>query len=226
MNVSSVSNSNWWYQLNALKKTNSSADTTTGASTTTAAGDSKSVFTNSDGDTFELSGTAPPPPPPGPPPASQAASSNATGSGTTSDSDPIKIFLDKVAGGTATQSDLTSIQSYLQQMQANSTGGTTGTTDADSTNGAHHRANALKDFLDKVADGSVTEADLTSMQSYLQQMQQKAVNGASAAGDSNSTATRDLLKVFLDKVTAGSVTKDDLASMQTYLQQMLKDQAS
>ena len=109
-------------------------------------------------------------------------------------------------------------------MQANATDSTSSTS---STAGArHHHGHALKAFLDKVADGSVTEADLSSMQSYLQQMQQNVVSTASAASNSNCTASQDQLKTFLDKVAAGSVTTADLSSMQTYLQKLQQASAS
>ena len=225
MNVSSINNSAWWYQLNALKKASANTDSTTDTTTTTTASTSQSITMNSDGDTFELSGNAPPPPPPpGPPPANGAQSDSATDSSTNSSSDLIREFLDKVADGTVTETDLDSIQKYLLQLQANSTDSTN---NAGNSNGAvHHRGDALKAFLDKVADGSVTEEDLSSMQSFLQQMQQNMVGGTSAASNSNSTAGQDQLETFLEKVAAGSVTKDDLASMQTFLQQLQQGKAS
>lgn len=223
MNVSSINNSTWWYQLNALKKANANDDTTTDGATTATAGNSQNITMNSDGDTFELSGAVPPPPPPGPPPANGAQADSSTESSTNSSSDLIREFLDKVASGTVTDDDLASIQSYLQQMQA----GNTGSVSSTGTSGNHHyRGDALKDFLDKVADGSVTDADLSSMQSLLQQMQQNTVSGTSSASNSNSTASQDPLKIFLEKVAAGSVTKDDLTSIQTFLQQLQQGKES
>ena len=62
MNVSSVNSSAWWYQQLLLKKADSTtADTTDNAASTAFASNAQRVFTNSDGDTFELSGAAPPP---------------------------------------------------------------------------------------------------------------------------------------------------------------------
>ncbi len=75
MNVSSVNTSAWWYQQMLLKKADSSSGASTdSASTTSTARNAQNVFTNSDGDTFELSGTMPPPsgPPTGPPPTANA----------------------------------------------------------------------------------------------------------------------------------------------------------
>jgi len=84
----------------------------------------------------------------------------------------------------------------------NSTGGST--TQAD-----------IKNFLDKVKSGTVTQSDIQSLQSELQQATPQS---NSAQGTTNSTFGSDL-KSFLDKVANGTVTSTDLQNMQTEMQQ-------
>ncbi len=68
----------------------------------------------------------------------------------------------------------------------------------------------IKSFLDKVADGTVTDEDITEMQSILQEAQESfGVNNGS-----------DPIKTFMDKVADGTVTDEDITEMQSILQQM------
>lgn len=104
-------------------------------------------------------------PPPGPSPASNSDS------GSASLKTDIKNFLDKVKDGSVTQSDIQSMQTELQQAQQ--TGG------SDTTKHHHHHEGGsgssssfgtdLTSFLDKVANGTLTDSDLTAFQSELQQ---------------------------------------------------------
>lgn len=87
----------------------------------------------------------------------------------------------------------------------NSTGGST--TQAD-----------IKNFLDKVKSGTVTQSDIQSLQSELQQATPQS---NSAQGTTNSTLGSDL-KSFLDKVANGTVTSTDLQNMQTEMQETQK----
>ena len=219
MNVSSVGN-DWWYKImqsNLNKVNQTSASASEVAQKPAFISDTQMIYSNSDGDTFELSGTAPPPPPPpGPPPANSADMAGSRQSATTSDSDPIKAFLDKVTSGTATESDMTAIQSYLQQLQQV---GLNGVSEAGRSNRSD-KEDELKSFLDKVAGGTATESDLKEMQEYLQQIQSFSVSEAAETGKTKRSEQEDLLKAFLDKVAAGKATEDDLITMQTTLQQL------
>jgi hypothetical protein len=77
----------------------------------------------------------------------------------------------------------------------------------------------IKDFLDKVADGTVTEEDITNMQSLLQEAQKSFSSNNVNFDDSQNTGS-DPIKSFLDKVANGTVTDEDITNMQTILQQM------
>jgi regulator of sigma D len=109
---------------------------------------------------------------------------NRTGSG----SDPIREFLDKVANGTITDDDLKTMQNVLKQMQQQS--GSNGahmhhrhqSSESESTNpngtslDTTYSGSGIKEFLDKVANGTATDDDLKDMQSLLKQMQQEMYN--------------------------------------------------
>lgn len=77
----------------------------------------------------------------------------------------------------------------------------------------------IKDFLDKVANGTVTDADLQNMQTVLQQTQQQ-VSGNTQTADISEDTDSDGINSFLDKVAAGTVGDSDLQSMQSVLQTM------
>lgn len=86
---------------------------------------------------------------------------------TTDDEDAIGAFLDKVQSGTATGTDISSMQSILAQSDSSSalTQTTSDTTDAtDSTL-------TLQSFLAKVKAGTVTDSDLSAMQALLNTVQ-------------------------------------------------------
>ncbi len=105
----------------------------------------------------------------GPPPGAAQGTDNSTfGS-------DLKSFMDKVANGTVTSTDLQKMQTELQQMQQKAGG----------AHGHHHHGGGgssssldsdLSSFLDKVANGTVTDTDLQSMQSELQQNQQQSAS--------------------------------------------------
>jgi hypothetical protein len=92
----------------------------------------------------------------------------------------LQSFLEKVTSGTATSSDLSSMESELHGVQTagsttvsyTSTSSNTGSssTSTGSTTGTGNIDNDLQAFLAKVANGSATSSDLSSMQSELQQM--------------------------------------------------------
>lgn len=77
----------------------------------------------------------------------------------------------------------------------------------------------IRNFLDKVVSGIVTDEDLSDMQSYLQQIQQNAVREIAGEADFGSSQGEDSLQTFLDKVATGVVTQDNLTEMQNILQQ-------
>lgn len=166
------------------------------------------VFSSVDGDTLELSGSQSNTASIGiygPPPMN-------TGNGATS-SDPIKSFLDKVANGTATQDDITSMQTVLQQIQQQfAVENTNDNNSGDSTR------DSMKSFLDKVASGTATTNDLTSMQSILQKV--NSLSGSESVNNNSDNADSDPIKSFLNKVADGTATQADLTNMQSVLTQM------
>ena len=84
---------------------------------------------------------------------------------------------------------------------------------------ASGKGDDIKDFLDKVADGTVTEEDISNMQSVLQEAQESfGSNNVNFNGTQN--AETDPIKSFLDKVDNGTVTDEDISNMQIVLQQM------
>lgn len=178
--------------------------TTNQSSDQSAASSAIQATTSVDGDVFQLS--IPPltagysaeeagayssqnPPPPPPP----------------KEDDQIKIFLDKVANGTATEDDLTAMQTYLQNLSSGSSQ-TSGSSTED----------PIGSFLSIVASGTATAEDLASMQSILQNMQPASRSGQ----------TDDPIKAFLDKVASGTATTDDLTAMQTFLQNLQQQTAT
>ncbi|MDR3562235.1 MAG: hypothetical protein P4N59_12480 [Negativicutes bacterium] len=157
---------------------------------------------NSDGDFFVPSGMQPPPPPPG--------------NGAVGD---VANFLGKVADGSVTSTDLSSMQSELKQVES-----TTGTTTF-STSGQTGFNADLASFMDKVTNGSVTSSDLSGMQTEIQQQVQAAVTAAQSAA-ANKQQTASDVDGFLQKVASGTATSDDLKSMQTELQNYVTQQNS
>lgn len=144
-------------------------------------------ISNINGDTFEFSpptmqtgytnsaagtnGTQMAPPPP--PPASEDSSDS-------TNDDTITSFLDKVVNGTVTDTDLEEMQTYLQNLSTESTESTTTGTQmapppppppppASEDSSDSTGDDTIKSFLDKVANGTVTDTDLQNMQIYFQQ---------------------------------------------------------
>lgn len=115
----------------------------------------------------------------------------ASQSGSTQNSSTVadlKTFLNKVASGTVSSSDLTAMQQELQQVSQS--GGAHkhhhhhGGAGNSSTSSSSSNVADLTSFLDKVANGSVSETDLQNMQSELQQWQ-----GQSASSTGTTTAS-------------------------------------
>lgn len=76
----------------------------------------------------------------------------------------------------------------------------------------------LKNFMDKVKAGTVTESDLKEMQNTLSSSSEYGiVKNPGKAVEDDFTAE---LKLFLDKVKNGKVSESDLSDMQTKLAEM------
>ncbi len=230
------------------------ATSATNSQTTSATGSVQGV-SGSSGDSFQLSGSqpmsaglyGPPPPMPLDNSGSSTSSSGTTSSSSTSSSTDtlmkdIKSFLAKAADGTATDSDLTSLESELQAAGVMSTGSntvsSTSSTGDSSTvtgtglssgsgSGSGNIMNDIKSFLAKAADGTATDSDLTALESELQSAKQTAPqpppfsSGSSTSSSTSSSDSDTLLKEiqsFLAKVADGSVTDSDLATLKSELQ--------
>jgi len=122
---------------------------------------------------------------------------SSTSGGSSTDSLTLQSFLDKVKDGTVTEDDLTEMQGILEEMDQNGPQGakmppppmgmmgfypdnSTESSDSDSTDSL-----TLQSFLDMVKDGTVTDEDLTEMQSLLQMFADHSVytSGSSQASD-------------------------------------------
>lgn len=219
MNISSLNSS--LANLYTQYYTNNSVSTNTNLSDTSLSGTSGQELQDVlgislDGDTFSRSSSlgslttysSSGDRPAGPPPDGAVAPNS-----------DIKDFLDKVKDGTVTQNDLTKMQTELQEMdQSQNTGSTQSTSSVNSTQ--NNSTDFIKSFLDKVKSGTVTQDDLTNMQTELSQ-DQPAGSPPGGAGAPNSG-----IKDFLDKVKAGTVTQDDLTKIEAELQQMDQNQES
>jgi hypothetical protein len=76
----------------------------------------------------------------------------------------------------------------------------------------------VQDFLDKVQAGTVTDSDLTAMQSTLNSLPPPPPESTSASSTSSSASDlQSAIASFLDKVKAGTVTDSDLTTMQAEL---------
>jgi hypothetical protein len=77
----------------------------------------------------------------------------------------------------------------------------------------------IQDFLDKVQAGTVTDTDLTAMQSTLNSLPPPPPPESSSASSTSSSASdlQSAIASFLDKVKAGTVTDSDLTTMQAEL---------
>ncbi len=147
------------------------------------------TLSNSDGDTAQLSSSGikgmPPPP--------------MMGNDTTASD--ISSFMDEVANGTATDTDLQNLETELEQAQAasstssstgTSTSSSTGTSTSSSTSTSNIRAD-IKSFMDEVANGTATDTDLQNMETELEQAQasssisQQMLDSAISAYSNNNT---------------------------------------
>ena len=193
------------------------------------------TLSNSDGDTAQLSSSGiegmPPPP--------------MMGNDTTASD--ISSFMDEVANGTATDTDLQNLETELEQAQAasstssstgtstssstgTSTSSSTGTSTSSSTSASNIRAD-IKSFMDEVANGTATDTDLQNLETELEQAQ-AASSTSSSTGTSTSSSTgtstssststsniRADIKSFMDEVANGTATDTDLQNMETELEQ-------
>jgi hypothetical protein len=77
----------------------------------------------------------------------------------------------------------------------------------------------IQDFLDKVQASTVTDTDLTAMQSTLNSLPPPPPPESSSASSTSSSASdlQSAIASFLDKVKAGTVTDSDLTTMQAEL---------
>jgi hypothetical protein len=137
-----------------------------------------STLSNSDRDTVQLSSSGMAPP----------MMDNDT---TSSD---IKSFLDKVANGTATATDLQNMETELEQATSSTDSSTTASTGSSTTASTSSSTTAssirsdLKSFLDKVANGTATATDLQSMEAEMEQVQEQAALNSAISAYSNSNA--------------------------------------
>lgn len=191
--ISSISSSltSYFFQNNLSKVSNTSQQDEE-SSLWESLISSANLISNIDGDTFELSSS------------SSATNSNASfdfksfldkvknGTVTESDleeaqtalsqtelpgsSDPIGSFLQKVKEGTVTESDLNDMQVTLNQAPPPPPPPPPGAEKAsdDSSSSESSSSDLIKDFLDKVKNGTVTQDDLTTIQTLLNQMQQSS----------------------------------------------------
>jgi hypothetical protein len=158
-------------------------------------------------DSFELS--APPIAFPG-----YDSSGNSTG-GSSLKAD-IRAFLDKVKTGTVTDDDIKKLQDELKQADQTSdsalTAGSTGSSSSDIRSD-------IQSFLGKVKDGSLTQSDIQTMQTELQQAGPPSGPSPDAVDDNGVDSLKADIKGFLDKVKDGSVTQSDIQTIQQELQQ-------
>ena len=164
------------------------------------------IGANSDGDTFQMTGAT----------SASGSAYNSSGSSSNSNLD-LKSFLDKVANGTVTVSDLENMQSKLQSWKSDHAQSAPPPPPPIGNSGD----DPIRNFLDKVSKGTATSSDLQTMQSLLQNMAANRTQGAA-----NSDSSNDPIKSFLDKIAAGTATTTDLKAMQKVLQQLQQSSAS
>ena len=75
----------------------------------------------------------------------------------------------------------------------------------------------LGSFLEKVKNGTVTEADLEGLKTQLTEAQNQTDSTTGSSESSEETDIRDSIKDLLDKVKAGTVTEEDLSEMKDLL---------
>ncbi len=195
MKVTSASDYSWLYSL--LNNTNRVQ--TSSATKATTSSQQVGGIANIDGDSFVMSGMG------------QARGSVLVGTENDSSTLDLRSFLDKVKNGTVTQDDLTAMQEKLNSMRENAGAQAAPPPPPPPPQGGE--GDQIKTFLDKVAAGTVTDEDLTAMQTWLSGATQ------SSQGTDGTENPGDQLKTFLDKVAAGTVTDEDLTAMQSWLSQ-------
>lgn len=141
-----------------------------------------------------------------------------------SGSDAITSFLDKVQTGTATTSDISSMKDTINTMETNMMAMMSGTMSSQSSaaatsSTADSTGLNIKDFLDKVQQGTITNSDLSTMQDTLNTTQQQVGSGThhkhhshhtsnsnntNSSDNTNSTSTSqnnaDLTQQFINSV--------------------------
>lgn len=178
---------------------------------------------------------APPPPPPPPPPPSE-------------ENDAIKAitdFLEKVKDGTATDSDLSDLQALLTQS-GSQTSDTSSVSAADpsssvaSASSASNTSNSisLEEFLEKVKNGSITDSDLSLLQTELNEQQgesgagltpppppigkEPVASGAGAASTANAPAISRQLLLLAAQAYDNSGWYSDSGSSYSSTEQTIK----
>ena len=168
---------------------------------------------NSDGDTFELSLSS----------AMMPNAATQTQAGSNTLREDIAGFLTKIEKGTATSTDLQSMQNELQQAQQSGTTGLSGhhhhhhhgtgavSNSQDTT--ASSISSDLSSFLDKVSQGTATDSDLSTIESEMATLSNKqstSTSGtqSSAAGtDSNIQKSSIIARAFLDSAMSAYNTQ-------------------
>ena len=202
MNVASLGIS--WLLPQAVNTLSSIAGSTGLIKQTQSTAGNVSGNNNSDGDTFELSLSS----------AMMPNAAKETQAGANTLGEDIANFLTKIEKGTATSDDLQSMQNELQQAQQSGTTGLSG-----HHHHHHHAAGAvsnsqdttassvssdLSSFLDKVAQGTATDSDLTTIESEMatlsnQQSVSTSSTQSTAAGTvSNVQKSNIVARAFLD----------------------------
>ena len=132
------------------------------------------TLSNSDGDSVQLSSSG------------MAGMPPMMGNDTTASD--IQSFMNEVANGTATDTDLKNMETELEQAASptgssttSSTGSSTTASTGSSTGVSNLRAD-IKSFMNEVANGTATDTDLKNMETELQQ-------AASSTGSSTTSST-------------------------------------
>jgi hypothetical protein len=133
------------------------------------------TLSNSDGDTVQLSSSG------------TAGMSPMMGNDTTASD--IKSFLDKVANGTATATDLQNMETEMEQA-ASSTGSST-TASTGSSTGVSGIGTDIKSFLNKVANGTATATDLQNMETEMEQAASTNVGSSQKANNADTNSAND-----------------------------------
>ncbi len=148
-----------------------------------------STLSNSDGDTVQLSSSG------------MAGMPPMMGNDTTASD--LQSFMNEVANGTATATDLQNMETELEQASSSTGSSTTSSTGSSTTSSTGSSTTAstssstgtssirsdLKSFMNEVANGTATATDLQNMETELEQVQEQAAQLNSAiSAYSNSNA--------------------------------------